>query len=210
VRKRWRVITRNLSLREMEEYGLHRGWTYELVPPEEPKPPESRPVRANTRFRGLRWDIVLDSSWNSGQVACDVEDTWREELEKRPVREGMTEVVTRDAQDRRTAFAVHEGRTYELVPKEWQGPEWVNKLEYKPQPRPAKPNEEIMVGMQLEDGIRIERKVKAETGEVTLKRTMWQELNPPEGHYHLYIQNTRGEDEGTYGIRHQWTYRLST
>jgi hypothetical protein len=44
VRKRWRVITRNLSLREMDEYRLHRGWTYELALPEEPKPPESRPV----------------------------------------------------------------------------------------------------------------------------------------------------------------------
>jgi hypothetical protein len=47
-------------------------------------------------------------------------------------------------------------------------------------------------------------------GELTLKRTMWKELNPPEGHYHLYIQNTRGEDEGTYRISHQWTYTLRT
>jgi hypothetical protein len=139
-----------------------------------------------------------------------VEEAWKEELERRPAKKTTTKVITRDEQNRRVTFAVHEGWTYELIEKEWRGPEWASKLEYKPQPRPAKPNEEILVGLQLEDGLRIERKVKADTGELTLKRTVWQELNPPEGCYHLYIQNTRGEDEGTYKISHQWTYTLRT
>jgi hypothetical protein len=66
------------------------------------------------------------------------------------------------------------------------------------------------VGLQLEDGLRIERKVRADIGELTLKRLMWKELSQPEGHYHLRIQNARGEDEEKYGIGRQWTYMLRT
>jgi hypothetical protein len=59
--------------------------------------------------------------------------------------------------------------------------------------------------MQLEDGIRIERKVRAGTEELRLKRIMWQTLEPPEGDYHLHIRNARNEEEKSYAIGRQWT-----
>jgi hypothetical protein len=57
-----------------------------------------------------------------------VQEIWDEELKKRttsthPENHGpMADVVTRDEQDRRTTFAVHEGWTYELIEKDWQYP----------------------------------------------------------------------------------------
>jgi hypothetical protein len=58
--------------------------------------------------------------------------------------------------------------------------------------------------------MRSERNVRADTGELTLKKIMWEELSPVEGHYHLYMQNARGEDEETHRISRQWTYMLRT
>jgi hypothetical protein len=117
-------------------------------------------VQANTRYLGLRWNIELDTSWTYGQVWEAVREVWNEELKKRststhPEKHGpMTKVKARDEQNRKTTFAVHEGWTYELIEVDWQGPEWASKLEYKPQPRPAKPEVEILGGLQLEDGMR--------------------------------------------------------
>jgi hypothetical protein len=79
-------------------------------------------------------------------------------------------------------------------------------MEYKPQPRPARPDAEVLVGLQLEDGLRIEQKVRVDTTELALKRTLWEVLNPPEGHYHLHIQNSRNEDAEKYTISRPWTY----
>jgi hypothetical protein len=84
VRKQWRVKTRNLSRRVMEEYKLHPEWSYELVPREEARPPpQSRTVRARTRYQGLNWAIELDESWSQMRVWEAVTGLWKEEMEKR-------------------------------------------------------------------------------------------------------------------------------
>jgi hypothetical protein len=65
----------------MEKYTLRPEWSYELAPQMEPIPaPEPRMVRVNTRYRGLRWDIGLDTSWTYRQVWEAVETVWADEL----------------------------------------------------------------------------------------------------------------------------------
>jgi hypothetical protein len=45
--------------------------------------------------------------------------------------------------------------TYELIDDEVRGPDWVNAMEFKPQPKPARP--EALIGIQVEDGMRVEK-----------------------------------------------------
>jgi hypothetical protein len=68
----------------------------------------------------------------------------------------------------------------------------------------------MLIGMQLEDGMRIERKVQAGTEETRLKRIMWQALEPPEGNFYLHIRNAQNEESDSYAIGRQWTYILRT
>jgi hypothetical protein len=215
VRKQWRVKTRNLSRRVMENYALNPEWSYELIPQEEPAPPmQSKMVKARTRYQGLNWDIDLEESWSQGRVWEAVVEVWKEELKKRstsahPEKHGpTTEIETRDEQGRRVHFGVHEGWTYVLQEKDWKAPEWVSRREYKPSPRVSRPDVEVLIGMQLEDGMRIEQKVQANTEELRPKRIMWQTLDPPEGQYYLHIRNARNEDAENYEIGRQWTYIL--
>jgi hypothetical protein len=51
-----------------------------------------------------------------------------------------------------------------------------------------------MVGLQVEDGLRVEWWARADTGERELKRIMWKELKPPN------IRNACDEDEERYTI----------
>jgi hypothetical protein len=115
-----------------------------------------------------------------------VVETWAEELRKRstsahPEAHGpTTKVETRDERDCLVKFAVREGWTYLLTEVDWQGPDWANKMEYKPQSRPGKLDAEVLVGLQVENGPRVEQRVRADTSETALKRIIWHELEPPE------------------------------
>jgi hypothetical protein len=115
---------------------------------------------------------------------------------------------TRDELDNRTKFMVHEGWMYVLQEMNFRGPDWTSRREYGTPQRPRKPDEAVLIGMQLEDGMRIERKVQAGTEQTRLKHIMWQELDPPEGNYHLHIRNERNEESDSYAIGRQWTYIL--
>jgi hypothetical protein len=191
----------------MEEYKLIPEWSYELAPKEEPPPPpQSRTVQARTRYRGLNWDIELDTSWNQLRVWEAVAEVWRDEWVKRG--NPSTEIEARDELDNRKSFMVQEGWTCVLVEVDRRGPEWTSRKEYGSPQRPRKPDEAVLVGMQLEDGMRIERKVQAGTEETRLKRIMWQELGPPEENYYLHIRNARNEESDSYAIGRQWTYIL--
>jgi hypothetical protein len=208
VRKQWQVKTRNLSERVMEEYKLVPAWSYELVPRREaPTPPQSRKVQARTRYRGLYWGIELDTSWSQKQVHEAVLGLWKEEWEKCGRR--STELETRDEHNCLTRFMVHEGWTYVLQEKNTRGPGWLSRKDYAPsKKRVTRPDEAVLVGIQLEDGMRIERAVPAGTEETKLKRIMWQELGPPEGTHYIHIRNARDEESDTFEIGRQWTYIL--
>jgi hypothetical protein len=65
-----------------------------------------------------------------------------------------------------------------------------------------------MIQLQLEDGARIERKVKRELSEHGLKLMMWQTLGYPRGPLHLHVKNERDEREFVFKISLQWTYVL--
>jgi hypothetical protein len=146
VRRQWRVKTRNLSRRVMEEYRLVPEWSYELAPKEEAAPPpQSRVVQARTRYRGLNWDIELDTSWSQMQVREAVEEVWRDECVKRG--NPSTEIEARDELDNRMNFMVHEGWTYVLVEVSLRGPDWTGRKEYGTPQRPRKPDEAVLVGM---------------------------------------------------------------
>jgi hypothetical protein len=207
VRKQWRVKTRNLVRRVMEEYKLHTEWSYELVPREEAAPPpRPRMVQARTRYQGLNWDIELDASWSRLKVWEAVTGVWKEEMAKKG--SPSTEIEVRDEQNRRRDFMVHEGWTYVLQEVDWSGPEWTSRKEYKQTQKKRNPDESVLIGMQLEDGMRIERNVQAGTEETRLKNIMQKELDPPDGDYFLHIRNARNEEVETYAIGRQWTYTL--
>jgi hypothetical protein len=135
-----------------------------------------------------------------------VMEVWKDEWEKRG--KPHTEIETRDARDCRTKFMVHEGWIYVMQDRDLRGPDWLNAKEYTSTKRPQNPNEAVLVGLQLEDGMRIEHTVLAGTEETRLKRIMWQELSPPEGIFHLHIRNARNEESDSYEISRQWTYIL--
>jgi hypothetical protein len=208
VRKQWQVKTRNMSQRVMEAYKLVPAWSYELVPRQEAAPPpQPGVVRARTRYQGLNWDIELDASWSQMQVHEAIKQMWQDEWEKRG--RPHTEIEVRDERDYRTRFMVHEGWTYVLQERDLRGPDWLNEKEYTTTKRPPNPNAAVLVGLQLENGMRIEHTVLAGTEETKLKRIMWQELSPPEGRFFLRIRNARNEESDSYEISRQWTYILS-
>jgi hypothetical protein len=206
-RLQWQVKTRNLSQRVMEEYKLIPAWSYELVRRQEAAlPQQERKVQARTRYHDLNWDIELDASWSLRQVWEAAMEVWKEER----ARQGkpFTEIETRDERDLKTGFMVHEGWTYVLQEANHRGPDWASSREYAAPRRPTRPDEAVLIGIQLEDGIRIERTVRADTEETRLKRLMWQVLEPPEGTFHLHIRNAQNEESDTYAIGRQWTYIL--
>jgi hypothetical protein len=118
-------------------------------------------VRANTGYQGLLWDIEMDTSWTYGQVWEAVQVVWTRKLKEKSTTVHqdasgpLTKMQVRDEHGRLAAFTVREGWTYELVEEDWRGPELANRPVYKPHPRPAKPEVEVLVGLQLEDGLRV-------------------------------------------------------
>jgi hypothetical protein len=195
VRKKWQVKTRNMSQRVMEEYKLVPARSYELEPRQEAAPrPQSKAVQARTQYQGLSWDIELDASWNQRQVQEAVMEVWKDEWEKRG--KPHTEIETRDTRNCRTKFMVHEGWIYVLQDRDLRGPEWLNTKEYTSTKRPQNPNEAVLIGLQLEDGMRIEHTVLAGTEETLLKRIMWQELSPRR-EFSIYTSGTRGPRRAT-------------
>jgi hypothetical protein len=84
----------------------------------------------------------------------------------------LTRLETRDDRGQVVRFAGHERWTYELLEAEWRGPEWRRSMEYKPPLRPMRGEEEVLVGIQVEDGLRTERRVRADTSEKKLKYFM--------------------------------------
>jgi hypothetical protein len=106
-------------------------------------------------------------------------------------------------------FAVREGWTYALVDKK-KRMEWTTIVEYKPPTIIRNPREAVLIGIQVEDGMRVERKVRADTSETRLKMLMWQEMDLPGDNYFLHIRNTRDEKEESFKISRQWTYIMRT
>jgi hypothetical protein len=66
----------------------------------------------------------------------------------------------------------------------------------------------VLVGLQLEDGPRIERKVKSEPDEHDLKLTVWELFDCPPWPLYLHIQNARDETQFEFRIGPHWTCTL--
>jgi hypothetical protein len=77
-------------------------------------------------------------------------------------------------------------------------------------PAPDRPNEEVMIGLQLEDGPRLERKVKRGLSETGLKLQAWDLFDWPQGPLYVHIVSSRGETEFAFRVEPQWTYILRT
>jgi hypothetical protein len=74
-----------MAQHELEGYTLSGGWSYELAEPEPPAAPqERRQIKANTRYRGPRWDVELDTGWTEKQVHEEQRTLWYDELKERP------------------------------------------------------------------------------------------------------------------------------
>jgi hypothetical protein len=178
-------------LNREDPYELRRNWTYELREhaPEDIR--ESLRVMANTRFKGLRDDIEIETSWGEGQVHQACLEAWRTELHPRqdwcvP----STKLIALDEHMKRVPFETREGWTYELRIKP-QTPQLVLDEKMVKGPAPAHPNELVMVGLQLEDGPRVERKVKRSVGEHDLKQLAWKLFAWPQGPLYLHIMSAR-------------------
>jgi hypothetical protein len=61
----------------------------------------------------------------------------------------------------------------------------------------------VLIGIQIENGQRVETTVRADTSKIALKRLMAKELGPIK-------RNAAGQTEELFAIRRQWTYILST
>jgi hypothetical protein len=119
----------------------------------------------------------------------------------------LTYMVTNDEQSRKTAFAVREGWTYENA-EDGTRPQWVFSFEYRPHPITGKLDQDVLVGIQLEDGPRLERRVRIDTSEHRLKLRMWKEPGRPRTWHHLHIRNAKDESVEEYRTSCQWTYIL--
>jgi hypothetical protein len=104
-------------------------------------------------------------------------------------------------------FKAHEGWIYALRLKE-KTPEWVYDRRYGAPLPPLRARELVMIGLQLEDGPRIERKVKSELDEHGLKLMMWETLGYPARMWYLPIRNARDETQFEFRIGPQWTDTL--
>jgi hypothetical protein len=104
-------------------------------------------------------------------------------------------------------FEAREGWTYELKDQE-ANPQWVYAQEYGNPLKPLCPGELVIIGLQLEDRPRLERKVKRDLSEHGLKLMMWQELGYPRGPLHLHIKNECDDMEFAFKISPHWTYVL--
>jgi hypothetical protein len=133
---------------------------------------------------------------------------WIDEL--KPAQNGSvptTLLITLDENMNEVPFAACQGWTYELKIKE-KTPQCVYDQKYGNPPKPPTPGELVLIGLQLEDGPRIERKVKSELSEHGLKLLMWETLGYPRGPLYLHIKNARDETEFAFKISPKWTYIL--
>jgi hypothetical protein len=112
-----------------------------------------------------------------------------------------------DERGQRAQYEAQEGWTYELRVKP-PTPRWVLEEKMTKGHAPSKPNELVMVGLQLEDGPRCERKVKRSLGEHGLKVLPWDLFDWPPGPLYVHIVSSRGETEFAFRIEPQWTYIL--
>jgi hypothetical protein len=207
IAKRWQVISRTPMHRE-DPYELKKGWTYELVEFVPPAAQESFRVLANTRLNGRRDDIEIETGWSEAQVHEACQQNWLEELrEASDGRVPTTKLVTLDGNMQRVAFVAREGWTYEVKIKP-QTPQWVSDRRLRESSPPSSPHELVLVGLQLEDGPRVERKVKQSLSEHGLKLEMWELSDYPQGPLYLHIRGERDELETTFKISWQWTYTL--
>jgi hypothetical protein len=202
IKKSWRVITRTQTNRE-DPYELKRNRTYELRERVSTAPPESFRVMANTLFNGLRDDIEIETVWSEGQMHEACRNAWANELHGSP----STKLVTTDDRGRRVPYEAQEGWNYELRVRP-QTPKWVMEEKMTKGHAPVHPNELVMIGLQLEDGPRYERKVKRGLGEHGLKVLAWELFDWPTGPLHVHIVSSRGEMEFAFRIEPQWTYIL--
>jgi hypothetical protein len=207
VRKKWRMVSWTPLKREAP-YELKRNWTYELREWVPERDLESFRVMANTMFGGLRADIEIETGWSERQVHEACWNEWHRELHPSPdAITPVTKVVTFDERGQRVPFEARENWTYELRVKP-PLPRWVCEEKLARGPKPTQPNELVMIGLQLEDGTRLEREVKRGMGEHGLKLLAWGLFDWPPGPLHLHVVNSRDEAESTFKIEHQWTYVL--
>jgi hypothetical protein len=143
-----------------DPYELKRGWSYELVEYSVSAPKETYRVIPNTRCDGLREDIEVGTGWTAGQIQTACREVWYEELMRKQCLQEMP-------------FEVREAWTCELKDQN-EVPQWVIAQEYGVPLKSLRPGELVMVGMQLEDGPRLERNVKRDTTEYGLKLKTWQ------------------------------------
>jgi hypothetical protein len=203
--KRWRVITRTRYGRK-EAFELRERWSYELEEAEETpeeEPTEPRYVRANTRYDGLRVDIDLNERWSERQVHEAVRELGAAELTAK--NEPTTYLVTKNGRMERVPFAVQEAWTYDLMDDVI--PECVkNPLQYRPRPTAGKQDQQILIGIQLEDGPRLERYVRQDTTEHCLRIFMWKELGRPQRTHYMDIREASDAEREDFPISPQWTY----
>jgi hypothetical protein len=119
----------------------------------------------------------------------------------------MTLMTTYDENDQTTTFAARADWTYELRIKP-KTPQLVFDQRYGTPLPPLRPREQVLVGLQLEDGPTIERKVKSELDEHGLKLMMWELFGCPLGPLYLHIQNGRDETQFEGRIGPQWRYTI--
>jgi hypothetical protein len=72
----------------------------------------------------------------------------------------------------------------------------------------GEPNQNVLIGIQLEDGPRLERRVRIDISEHGLKLLVWNELRRPWATHHLHIRNAQDESVEEYRISCQWAYIL--
>jgi hypothetical protein len=209
VRKRWRVIARTRHGCK-EAFELRERWSYELaeaeeIPEEEPEGP--RHVTANTRYGGLRMDIDLGERWTERQVHEAIRNSWAGELAQKSEIGGngsTTDMVTRNERQEKMQFAVRENWTYDIMDDVMS--ESVKNIQYRPRPTVADPKQMILVGIQLEDGPRLERHVRQDTTEQGPRIFMWKELGRPQRTRYLYMRDASDPEREDFQIGHQWTY----
>jgi hypothetical protein len=212
VRTRWRVLARS-RMGRIDPYELKEHWSYEMVEYAPPAVQESYRVMANRCYDGVREDMEIETGWREGQVHERCRETWAGELRrKHDPRKGEDGIpnprlITRNEAMQEMPFEAREGWTYELKDQE-ATPQWVYTKEFSDPPRPLHPGELVLVGLQLEDGPRLERKVKRDLSEHGLMLMMWQALGYPRGPLHLHITNERSETMYEFRISPQYTYVL--
>jgi hypothetical protein len=86
-----------------------------------------------------------------------------------------------------SASAVQENWAYDLADDIM--PEWVKQPDHRPRPAVGSPDKQVLIGIHLEDGPRLERYVRQDTSEHGLRIFMWKELGRPQKRHYLYMRD---------------------